>query len=556
MKGILKYGLAFLLLTGGSCKKNFVSDTILPPAGLPANNSSIRLFNLFSTDLDVTVNNIPLTSYSADQNASGVSQGLAIFPSGVWPDGGAFTIPYTLVDKKGQVHISVTPRASLSGFPVKGADTILADDQLHPTDYYILSDGRFLAEPRSPAVPTNAYDFKIRVINLGALRDTNHITGPVTVTYADGSKVDPLLTGVLTGQRSDYVELPYTTAALKVFANGNFSQQLTEIPSVPNFIGQGMIPVYDQEGRFSPHHPFKPGGVYAIVVMPGVFLYRDQFSAPEYVTLNACRIISENSPPVNFTYARVEAVNVLPDLSRGPITVKVDGQPLGAPMDYATHTDYKIFIQGDHQVQAYDKSGVLLVERTLPLFANDNMTVWVYQKNDTPDISFAATDMSTVQNTQQWRIMDLCDGVPWLSLTDDLTPLIVHDNSVYPPTTDSSAINVPLGQPVTHNPYLNFYVGPEATGSSGSPILPRQTPNFTKLRAFSSNPGPPLELPGAYLEDVQSITSSVFIANPGMYTQPVPAGEPGAYTVALIGKTSVHPPDPAAARFFILKHTK
>ncbi len=519
-----------------SCKKNLVSDTILPVTGLPANNSSIRLFNLFGFPMDVTVNNIPLTAYS-QSGTTGVGQGVALFPGGVWNDGTSFTIPYTLINKDGTAKISILPRvynkSGASPLPAP-ADTVLADDPLHPTDYYLLSDGHLHPIARSAAVPSQPFDFKIRVINLSSITDTNNLAGPMTLTYADGSLVDPKLTNVQQGSISDYVELPYAAIEFKLFANQNFTQQLSRLPVEPNFQpGSGGGGVFDQEARFSPTQTFKPGGVYAVVISQNIIQYFDRFGTVYYVPANSYRIITENSPAVNITYARIQAVNVYP--SAGKIDVQVDGRSLGTRGSFGENTDYSIFVQGNHQVQAFDQNGNLLVQQNMLLFPYDNITAWVYENDSVPALCFSANDMNSVHINMQFNFLNLCSGLPFLTFAaDNYGPL---------------GANLLLGEPVTENPYLAYDLTP-------GPLNPNQPDLFDILRAYASSPGPPVKVPGAYLDHITPIYSRDFVANPAMYSQPALNGEPGDYTVALIGKMGVAVTDSNAARILILKHSK
>src|ERR1019366_2321200 len=99
-------------------------------------------------NLDATVNNIPLTSYSSTQ---GTQAGLRLFPTGVWQNldnGNPFFIPTSLVTKERKVPILIT---AVPGQEVQGVrytfvpvDTVLTDDPLHPNDYYALASGQLL----------------------------------------------------------------------------------------------------------------------------------------------------------------------------------------------------------------------------------------------------------------------------------------------------------------------------------------------------------------------------------------------------------------------------
>src|ERR1700761_2936551 len=108
MKRQLQYILLMLLLS--SCAKTKV-NLLLQPSGTEVNaNSSIRLFNFYNYNLNITINNVPLTTYSAGVG-NGTAIGLSLFPSGTWletDNGNPFFVPSTLIAKDRQVHVQIT----------------------------------------------------------------------------------------------------------------------------------------------------------------------------------------------------------------------------------------------------------------------------------------------------------------------------------------------------------------------------------------------------------------------------------------------------------------
>ena len=543
---LITVNIFILIICCMGCAKTVVNDTIVPEGGINSPASSIRLFNLFGFDMDVSVNNIPLTSYGTN---SGIGQGLSLFPSGVWKYGSSFTIPTTLLDKAGNAHISL----KAIGYPInnpnipKPPDTTLPNNPLQPVDYYVLADGRFHSIPRSITAPPDPSSFRIRVINLGDTTDGNGLAGPVSLTYADGSQVDSRLDNIMTGRSSDYVDIPYGTYEFKLFTNGIFTKQLTEAPVQPNsradIFNGGFIYYQDQEARFAPVRVFKPGGFYTIFVSKNLYLYTDQYSGPYFIFANGYRILAENSPSVNVTYARIQAVNACP--VDGALTMKIDGQPLGSPLDYGQHTEYSILVKGMHTVEVDDASGKQLARKDITLYPYDNISAWAYMKNDTADICFSATDMSTVGTNLQFKCLNLCSGLPYLTFTNDVTTFAM----------DSATNNLPLGQPVLTTPYERFDRGIYG-GAAGAPMEPGVL-SFI-IRAFQSDVGPPVILPGSYLDQVTRLSSQAFVANPSMYSAaytPNPP-EPGAYTMALIGRLQSESGDHFAPKILLLKHNK
>lgn len=620
----LYFSLAALIALGSSCKKDKL-NTLLQPSGTEvAANSSIRLFNFYNYSLDVTVNNIPLTTYGqAAQN--GTAFGHSIFPSGSWQEtdnGNPFFIPSTLVTKDRKVHLlvstvpgtQITTNAGTFKLTIASIDTVLTDDPLNPKDYYALSTGHLLVVPRNSLAPIQPDHFKIRVINLGQPNDPNNIYGPVTMDYSDGSNVDPVLAQVQPGTASPYVDLPYGAYMFKLFINGNYSSQVAELPVVPNLNVCAVLTPVPQEALWPRVRTFKPGATYSIVITPniGVFGECTTVSPPTVTGFNGYRIITEQNPAPNTTYARMDAFNALPVV---PLSITVDGQPLGPLLPYAGHTDYGIYVQGRHQVQAVDQSGNVLVTRSINLSAYDNYTAWVYEKTSgKPDICFANTDMtSTLYLTDpngnvftengaspnlnvppiddgtngtiraaasiyawQTRFLNLASDLPYATFTNDavtfpaagigatssvpgniVNPVDeVGDSASYP----SASINLSPGYTPPYDPFVIFQyqVNFGNLGGPGFGFAAAPTPNFPLvIRVFQSTPGPPAIVPGSVLAGVAPLASTQYISNPAMYPDApyMPISEPGIYTTALIGR--VHGANGQnAARLVILKHNK
>src|SRR6202012_5493580 len=331
--------------------------------------------------------NIPLTSYG-QAITQGTQAGLSLFPSGSWlstDNGNPFFVPNSLVAKDRLVHILIsTPPLTLNStysgtsFSLASIDTTVVDDPLNPKDYYALATGHLLVIPRSTAAPTQPQNFKIRVINLGAPTDPSNLVGPVKLTYSDGSTVDTALLSVAPGVTSSYVELPYGAYMFRLSVNGDPTKELAELPVLSNFNSCVYPTPETQEGIFPRVRTFKPGATYSIVITQniGIFQQCNYATPPVPWPYNAYRIVTEQSPALNTTYARVDAFNALPAV---PVSVTVDGQPLGGQLPYAGHSDYGIYVQGPHQVQVMNAEGAVLATKSLTLSPFDNYTVWVYQ---------------------------------------------------------------------------------------------------------------------------------------------------------------------------------
>src|ERR1700744_2409621 len=102
---VYKLLIAMLALGLFSCKKKKLNNTIPLLNVGNASLSGIRMFN-FCGSANLSVNNVPLTSY----NGTGTQIGLSIFPSGMWTftsDGSPFTLPNSLLNKDGSARFQL-----------------------------------------------------------------------------------------------------------------------------------------------------------------------------------------------------------------------------------------------------------------------------------------------------------------------------------------------------------------------------------------------------------------------------------------------------------------
>lgn len=583
------------------CVKTKLNNTIPIVDVSNKSASSIRLFNFYDIGLDVSVNNVPLTSYASTSNqvgGGGTVLGLSIFPTGTWAsqdDGAPFYLPSALLDKNGWAEVLTSPTSNLSyGSAPIHMDTTFVDDPSHPTDYYLLNDGHWRPQPRSATPPVDPTHFKIRVINLGAATDLENIVGSVTAVYADGSLVDDRLANVAPGQTTDYVELPYGSYGFKLFvAQGGAidpTRQLAELPLVPNY-NPCTNTVQLQEGIFSRVRTFKPGGVYTIVVsqnMYTMFVCDKTTSGPRY--FNSYRIVTDVDPGTNATYAHVQAVNALPG---GAVTVTVDGQPLGdalpyigsTPADVTQHANYSTLIKGNHRVEAVDAEGTVLASATLTLYPYDNYSIWVYPTPEgKPALLFESNDMTgsvyaqyyvingqpgviddgtngtprrhTYNYALETRFLNLTTDVPFLTCTGGdqllLPALGGQEDSLRP---YSAYTNLMPGVLPAINPDLIYnleYVSPwQSLVPNGSGEELGSIPS--QLRAYLSVPGPYPELPGTWLSGIPPLNlQKTWVANPALYSAgQLPSAESGIYNIALVGKLA-----DGSARYVLIKLNK
>ncbi|MBN9381320.1 MAG: DUF4397 domain-containing protein [Chitinophagaceae bacterium] len=579
------FSLLFGLVLASSCKK-VKEDVFFDRKDILNNPSStIRIYNFTNGLLNISVNNLQLTSFVAakDVNApptTGTQLGLSFFPRGVWPskdDGSPITLPSALLDKNNRARIYIVPGYDKDNqdaiVPGLQVDTVLQDDPLHPKDYFLLSNGHFLSIPRSAVVPAAPDHFKLRVLNFGDAHDTLDLGGAVTVTYADGRPVSQALTDVQTGAASDYAEVPYGTYQFKLFVNNNHQKQLCELPITPFFdVCQGGI---KPQSKISPIiKTFKPGGTYSIIVTKNSFLYGG--CGPEdkvYLNINSYRIVAENSPPLNISYARLMGVNALTGES---VVFKLDGQNMGeAQLASGKSTDASIVITGTHTISAYNAAGTLLVEKKYRFSAADYTTAWVYKKDGKPELVFTSNNMAishyvslpgddgtngsqniaTFDYAWQGRFLNLSNDVPYATFTsqdgENFINLQSWGDTLNPP---ASYQNLERGKPIEHEPFVIIL----CSNYNGSKT-PQDAALFgsmpSLIRVFQSSPGPLGQTPGDWLSAVTPLASQDFIANRALYETGLPQTEAGTYSIALIGSLNSSD-DQQKARLIFVKHNR
>lgn len=411
---ILSVCIAILLLLSGCAKTKFTPP--LPTVPAVSSASSIRLFNFYNVNADITVNNIPLTNYGAKQ---ATAAGLAIFPSGTWlnqDDGAPFSIPTSLLDKEGNAHVQIQPAVLQTGYNTTEAltaiDTVLYNDPLHPKDYYLLFDGTMKILPRNSAAPSQPDHFKIRVINLMRGTDDQGFFGPVALTYANGSTVNSATCGVVPADSvhsgtSNYIELPLGAYELKLFMSRqgglpDFTKQLAELPVQPNFNGFGGPGAQPsvQESLFPKIRTFKAGGTYSLVITKSIVVQKWTDASGNTYTwaeqINAYRVVTEQAPSApNATYGCLDAVNAT---TSAGVSITVDGAPLGSNLASGGYADHKVLIWGNHHVEALDAQGNLLGQNDILMYPNDYLTAWAYTDSTGKGaVAFSSTDMTSTQ---------------------------------------------------------------------------------------------------------------------------------------------------------------
>lgn len=592
------------------CRKEKLDGNI-PLTGVqvsPAQASSIRLFNFYNTPLDMRVNNIPLTNFSTSGSAQGNQIGLSIFPKGVWgssDDGSPVTLPASLLDKQQQLHIVIQTRGAvlfpgLESMPMLRIDTTITNDPLHLKDYYVMANGHLKVIDRNVAAPSSSDRFKIRIMNFGNVKDSLGLSGNLILTYADGTPVNQALNSVANDATSGYVELPYGSYQFKLYVAKSpgvpdYTKQLAELPVYPD-LSQGMFNS-PQQNLVTRVRGFKPGGTYSIVVTPAILGYNmsNNGEVPTFFVLNTYRIITEQSAPMNTSWARILSVNAF---SNNTISFTIDGQQAGTNLLFGQQGDYTTVVQGNHTVQATDASGNVLASSTIKLYPYDNMTAWLYNNNGKPTILFTNTDMTTTlyesaapnvvddgtdgsKNTIQFtyalqaRFLNLSD-VPYVTFTKDgaLFNPYLSGNAQNPKQADTLAypqafINMQIGQPTVYNPFVVFpndnpdlwfmtQNGVTYIEGFGSNKMGLARSNPLPIRAFQSQPAQGnynAQIPGSLLQTIKPLVDKDFSTGNLIYGTNPPRAENGFYTVALIGSANGTSGMPAG-KLIVVKHNK
>ena len=571
---VFKYTLfiALAVIIISSCKKKEDFEYDNRPTTIHFANSSARVVNI-SDYSQVTVNGKKLTNFITPQ------VGVTLQPSGTsyFPatgtlagNGNAWYLPQDIINADGTAQVTLTSltarysNGTSSGDSIQPTSFKAVDNLNNPVDYYAISwyshyanfsgGDTVIAVPRSTAAPSNPTHFKIRVLNLMDKDDPSNLKGALTLTYGDGTPVSTTTTGVQEGGHSDYIELPY--------GSYQFRLETTNGSMLPGATGLGQESVaiqyldpttgimVDGNNNFlnnviAPLQSYEAGGVYTIVAsVNGVFYpYYDQGS----VFINSFRTIADISTPINISYGRLQAVNVIPGST---INIMIDGQSLANSLAYSNASDYQICVKGNHDIKAVDQNGNVLAEQTLAISENDVWTAWVYTNNGKAAIAFATDNLSGdyynnalggdhqsagVADEYHYifsspiRFLNFCQGLPYATFTDQNGQPLQQ--------------NIALGQVVTTDAY-----------TIRSPL------NFpAEIRAYQSQVSPVI-VPGNWLSAVTPLLPGNFIANPAMYSKGnftgLPNTEFGAYTVALIGSMDSSAPADQKARLLIIKHNK
>ena len=537
-------------------------------------SSSVRLVNLYGYT-DLMVNGQPLTDMQFPQSFGEV---ILPLPTPFFPTTGklgqTYRIPQQFISAQNTARVTM-----MEGFDLSSPDTLrntftVTDDYAQPNDYYavpfrdpstpqsdatgqVFGDSVFtVPRPVSPAAdPTHVL---IRLLNLSSGPDAANLVGAMRLVYANGQHVfsGAADTLVSPGNHSGYVELPYGTYQLRVLTAQNDQVPSAQQDVVSSSAGMTLEQVTGRMNgsalTYAPMITYLPGGVYTVVVCANNDFQVPYGNGSLPSSSNSFWVIPDITPAANVTYARMQVANAVPGST---LSVSVDGQALETSLAYPGAGGYQVYVNGAHLIQATDQTGKVMAEKTVTLNGGDNITAWVYpspsgadsilpvQNNLSGTWYYASggdgSDGSTSQlhtYTPTWiRFLNLCPDLPLLTFTQG-NGLLFPDNMDYA-SSALAAQNLAPGQLPTGT-YFDYV--------SGIPPL---------IQAYQSQP---LIVPGDWLSDIPAVKSSDFVmSTPAIYPYGLPvSGEPGVYTVALVGRYGAGAAAGQTAQMIIVKHNQ
>ncbi|EDM35172.1 hypothetical protein PBAL39_16861 [Pedobacter sp. BAL39] len=555
-----------IVMTLSACKKekvDFAYDN--RPVTDVRKSSSVRVMNLAGFN-QVLLEGDTLTNYQIilpTDPVTNVPRATLYFPEGGTLSS-TWSVPQSLL-KNGKATIQVETRAYNK--PNDKLSLQLEEDASQPMDYYLRPIQRFggkapeyIRIPRDVTAPSDPRKFKVRILNLSQRVENSNmenLTGPMTLTWADGTPIDPRTSNIPEGHYSAYIELPYTTAQLKVLTSSGIQVPGTTneliFPETSTLTMPVGWPPEDSNLTFAAFRNYAPGGVYTIVVSPYSFKVPYLNGNPGETVdsyQDAVRIINDISEPLNTTYGRVQAVNALPGVNE--VSVTMNGQVMGGKIGYTANTEYQEYIVGHYQAEAKDANGQVLARTEFQLDPNTNFTLWLHPNAEGKNtITAVANNLSSIvpgtdatdDGTYLRNKLELPFSIRFLNLCPDLPYLTFSTNNgqAFPSvfSYDATAVN-------NLRPGVVPFVAPYVQ-------LRYQQPAY-EVMAFRSSPG---VVPGAWASDITVLTGKELIARPELYVRNgLPNHEPGIYTIALVGSTKSSAPAGQKAKMIILKHTK
>lgn len=552
MKGSFVW-LLFVLGLGG-CSKRYDKPLAVPPFAnnsTPGSAGSIRLINfgqlthsnglpiVAPAALDLAVNDRRLTTFT---DLSGFTGSTLWFPTGKFGYSSSLTIPDSLYDADGNATLQFYYVWSKAGRPADGGfnnvnlDSVVLQKRMavhndisHPQDIIFydawdrasagivpITQLASVTVPRSGSPSAQPDHFKIRLINLTGKPYADTLN-QLTLTYADGSKVDVRTTAVTYPGASDYIDLPYGTYQFKI----------------KDQKGNALGVAGDIYGSGNRLLTFLPGGVYTLIAYNSTL--QPDASGPVYYNPSFV-LLTDIAPSKQPNYIRVQAIHAAPGLSN--LHFSMDGQPLGGFLAFGQHTGYNIFSIGPHKLQLTDGDGKELASKVLSdTYPLDNLSVWAYIVDGRPELLVTANDLSlsTIYNDPTpgaipglitytfglpWKVrfLNLSIGVPYASFIDNTGNFASASTS--PINSSSAWEHLSVGTVLNDQGLV--------TGTTVDLSLPAKT-----ISAYDSPPGAE---PGTSL----NLSLDHPLVADSYPNGKLPATETGLYTIALIGNKTAN----------------
>lgn len=561
-----------LIVWGGCSKAKLDQRSGNQPTTSVLTSSTVRLVNLGGFT-DMAINGARLTSFTPP-----LPDGTRYpYPTPYFPATGVLGTTYYI--PKQFLDANDSARIQLMQLFILGAGNFIdstysfgvKENYNHPKDYYWVYsrtaafpysmsyyDSLYVI-PRAVSPATDPTHILVRLVNFSSAPDDANLTGPMSLTFADGSPVSVSTSQVAPGKYSEYVELPYGAYQFKVLTATNAQVPGAPVNMLTNIITDNLnTAVMQGMGvTYAPVQTFKPGGVYSIVVSVNHHFEYPSGGAGETVKKdhNAWSVITDVAPPVNLTYARIQAANAVPG---GALNILVDGAVLARGLAYDSAGNYQTFVTGTHRVSIEDGNGKELAGRQLELQPNTNFTVWAFPSGGGVDLLPVQNNLSGSRNASfngdgsdtgpttmytglpyMVRFLNFCPDLPYVTFTQADGALFT-DNAL---STALAAQNLPFGSNLSSSQVPFPYVSYNINGG----ISPQ-------IQVYHSQPS---IVPGDWLSDISALKQTDFITMPAAdYPAGLPTGEPGIYTVALTGRRGVHVPAGQETKLIIVKHNK
>lgn len=542
--------------------------------------SSVRLVNL-SENAQLIANGDTLTNFFLPPQRIGYIPPEETTPPATkyFPSNGRlgqlWNVPQDLFDRDGVIRFKTVWLAlPTSNVASRDIEFTAKEENNNPKDYYLLvnHEGRVqnpdavVEVPRNVTAPAKPDHFKIRIINFSKKlllsSSMEDVTGPITLSFADGTPISDATKNIAENSWSSYVEVPYGTYQFKVLtADGR------QIPatgqSYYNYINRfnssmetsyGSSMSYTSSGlTYAPIETFQPGGVYSIVVHPSSFTWSTGLDDITELQ-NGFRIIADISAPANRTFSQIQVANTL--IGQDAV-LSVKGQSTAATA-YGLASDYRRVVAGKQTIAVHNTSGQLLASQEVELLSGQNYTVWLYAGTDKkPMLLLAANNLAGSSYTGQasngnnaeidringqfffnFRFLNFCPQIPYATFTDGSGAPFVGNNAL------GQGVNVSFASMNIVQPYASLTYG--MSDGYGA---------FYQFMAYNSLP---TRIPGDWLKQIVPLSSEALVANKSLYSavgRKIPLHEPGVYSIALIGELNAqHPSD--RVKFMLVKHSK